>query len=154
MGRNVIETVLGGVVLLVAGIFLFFAYGTAQVGGSATGYDVTASFYKIGGLTPGSDVRINGIKIGTVKERHLDPETFDAIVTLSIDPEIKLPADTEASIASEGILGGQYVRLTPGPSEERIAEGGRIAKTKDYRSLEDQVGEIIFLASGGGSGTP
>ncbi len=153
MGRNVIETVMGGVVLLVAGMFVFFAYGTAQVGTTA-GYDITASFYKIGGISPGSDVRINGIKIGTVKDRRLDRETFDAIVVMSIDPDVTLPTDTEATIASEGILGGLYVRLLPGQAKERIAEGGAIAKTRDYRSLEDQVGEIIFLASGGGSGTP
>ncbi|MEQ8664329.1 MAG: MlaD family protein [Rhodospirillales bacterium] len=150
MGRNAIETVLGGMVLLVAGVFVFFAYSTAQVS-TGGGYDVTASFYKIGGLAPGSDVRVNGIKVGTVKARKLDTETFDAIVTLTISPEIRLPADTEATIGSEGILGGLYVRLIPGTAEEVIATGGTIKKTRDYRSLEDQVGEIIFLASGGGS---
>lgn len=151
MGRNVIETVLGGMVLLVAGVFVFFAYSTAQVSTGKNGYDVTASFYKIGGLAPGSDVRVNGIKVGTVKSRTLDTETFDAIVTMSLSQEVALPADTEATIASEGILGGLYVRLIPGTAKESIAAGGKIARTRDYRSLEDQVGEIIFLASGGGS---
>ena len=151
MGRNVIETVLGAMVLLVAGVFVFFAYSTAQVSTNSGGYDVTASFYKIGGLSPGSDVRVNGIKVGTVKARKLDTETFDAIVTMTISPEIKLPADTEATIGSEGILGGLYVRLIPGTADATIAAGGEIEKTRDYRSLEDQVGEIIFLASGGGS---
>lgn len=150
MGRNAIETILGGMVLLVAGVFVFFAYSTAQVSTDNNGYDLTASFYKIGGLVPGSDVRVNGIKVGTVRSRELDVETFDAIVTISIDPSIKLPVDTEASIASEGILGGLYVRLIPGQAAERIEPGGKIAKTIDYRSLEDQVGDIIFLASGGG----
>lgn len=149
MGRNAIETVLGGMVLLVAGVFVFFAYSTAQVSSNAAGYDITASFYKVGGLAPGSDVRVNGIKVGTVKDRTLDVETFDAVVTLSMDPAIKLPTDTEATIASEGILGGLYVRLIPGSASERIAAGGEIKKTSDYKSLEDQVGEIIFLASGG-----
>jgi len=149
MGRNVIETVLGGMVLLVAGVFVFFAYSTAQVSTSSRGYDVSASFYKIGGLAPGSDVRVNGIKVGTVKDRHLDLDTFDAVVTLTMDPSVKLPSDTEATIASEGILGGLYVRLIPGQEAERIPPGGKITKTSDYRSLEDQVGEIIFLASGG-----
>lgn len=149
MGRNVIETVLGGMVLLVAGVFVFFAYSTAQVSTGGSGYDVTASFYKIGGLAPGSDVRVNGIKVGTVKSRDLDLDTFDAVVTLSMDPTIKLPTDTVATVASEGILGGLYVRLIPGQDSARIEPGGEITKTSDYRSLEDQVGEIIFLASGG-----
>ncbi len=148
MGRNAIETVLGAVVLLVAGMFVFFAYNTAQVK-AVSGYEVSASFYKIGGLTVGSDVRINGIKVGTVTSRHLDPDTYDAIVTMSVATDIKLPADTVAGIGSEGILGGHYVRLQPGQDPDFLSPGDAIRKTQDFRSLEDQVGEIIFLATGG-----
>lgn len=148
MGRNAIETVMGAVVLLVAGMFVFFAYNTAQVR-AVNGYAVNASFYKVGGLSTGSDVRINGIKVGTVTARRLDPETYDAVVEMSITSDVKLPSDTVAAIGSEGILGGMYVRLQPGQDETFIEAGGSIAKTKDFRSLEDQVGEIIFLATGG-----
>ncbi len=148
MGRNAVETVLGAVVLGVAGMFLFFAYSTAQVKG-VTGYEVRASFFKIGGLTAGSDVRINGIKVGTIKSTALDPDTFDAVVTMSIRPDVKLPVDTAASIGSEGIVGGKYVRIEPGNIKKFIADGGAITETRDFRSLEDQVGEIIFLATGG-----
>lgn len=148
MGRNVVETVLGAVVLVVAGLFVFFAYSTAQVQ-VVEGYRVSASFYKVGGLNEGSDVRISGIRVGTVVDLRLDPETFDAVAVLSIRSEVKLPADTVASIASEGILGGKYVRLEPGKETAAIAPDGTIARTKDFRSLEDQVGEIIFLATGG-----
>ncbi len=148
MGRNAVETVLGAVVLGVAGMFLYFAYSTAQIK-TVDGYDVRAIFFKIGGLTAGSDVRISGIKVGTVKSSTLDPETFDAVVTLTIRPDVKLPADTVASIGSEGIVGGKYVRVEPGTSTDIIAAGGVLSETRDYRSLEDQVGEIIFLASGG-----
>ena len=148
MGRNAIETVLGGVVLAVAAAFLFFAAKVAQVK-AVTGYDLQAHFQSIGGLSAGSDVRINGIKVGTVKERRLDPKTFDAIVVMSILPNVKLPADTVATIGSEGLLGGKYVRLKPGHEKQDIAAGGTIAKTEDYQSLEDQVSKIIFLASGG-----
>jgi phospholipid/cholesterol/gamma-HCH transport system substrate-binding protein len=148
MGRNAIETVLGAVVLVVAGMFVFFAYNTAQVK-AVTGYEINASFYKIGGLTVGSDVRINGIKVGTVTSRYLDMDTYDAIVTMSVSPEVKLPVDTVAGIGSEGILGGHYVRLQPGNETAYLASGEAIAKTQDFRSLEDQVGEIIFLATDG-----
>lgn len=151
MGRNAIETVLGAVVLLVAGMFVFFAYNTAQVK-AVRGYDVTASFFKVGGLSTGSDVRINGIKVGTVVDRRLDPETYDAVVRMSIESDVKIPSDTVAAIGSEGILGGLYVRLIPGTEKEYVAAGGTIAKTRDFRSLEDQVGEIIFLATGGDDG--
>ncbi len=148
MGRHAIETVMGAVVLLVAGVFVFFAYSTAEVK-MVSGYDVKAAFYKIGGLKSGSDVRISGIKVGTVLEQGLDPETYDAVILMSIAPDLKLPVDTVASIASEGMLGGKYVRLEPGTSKTYVKPGGTISKTKDFRSLEDQVGEIIFLATGG-----
>lgn len=148
MGRNAIETVLGGVVLIVAGVFLFFAFNVAQVK-AVSGYEVKAHFLKIGGLAKGSDVRINGIKVGTVLDRRLDPTTFEAVVVMSIQPDVHLPQDTVATIGSEGILGGKYVRLKPGQAKETLAPGGKIAKTEDFKSLEDQVGEVIFLATGG-----
>ena len=148
MRRNAIETVMGAVVLLVAGVFVFFAYDMAQVK-AVEGYEVTALFYKIGGLNEGSDVRISGIKVGTVIDHNLDSESYDARVRMTITREVKLPVDTVASIASEGLLGGKYVRLEPGTDKSYIKDGGTITKTKDFRSLEDQVGEIIFLATGG-----
>ena len=148
MRRNAVETVLGAVVLLVAGMFVYFAYNTAQVK-AIDGYNIKASFFKIGGLTTGSDVRINGIKVGTVTNARLDPGTFDAVIEMSIKPDIKLPTDTIAAIGSEGIVGGKYVRITPGSAKETISDNGSISETKDFRSLEDQVGEIIFLATGG-----
>ena len=148
MRRNAVETVLGAVVLLVAGMFVYFAYNTAQVK-AIDGYNIKASFFKIGGLTTGSDVRINGIKVGTVTNARLDLETFDAVIEMSIKSDIKLPTDTIAAIGSEGIVGGKYVRITPGSAKETISDNGSISETKDFRSLEDQVGEIIFLATGG-----
>lgn len=148
MGRNAVETILGAVVLLVAGMFVFFAYGSAQVKG-VSGYELRANFLKVGGLTAGSDVRINGIKVGTVTSSELNPKTFEAVVVMSIAPEVKLPDDSSAGIGSEGIVGGKYVRLEPGASKTVLSPGGVIKKAKDYRSLEDQVGEIIFLATGG-----
>lgn len=151
MGRNAIETVMGAAVLLVAGLFVYFAYNTAQIK-AVTGYEVTARFFKIGGLSKGSDVRISGIKVGTVVDSRLDPVTYDAVLTLSISPEVKLPADTQATIASSGMLGDKYVMLLPGKDTAMLEANSTIANTKDFRSLEDQVGEIIFLATGGENG--
>jgi phospholipid/cholesterol/gamma-HCH transport system substrate-binding protein len=137
---------MGAVVLVVAAVFVYFAYATARIA-IAPGYPVTAQFFKIGGLSAGSDVRISGIKVGTVSETRLDPETYDAVVTMNINEDVKLPDDTVASIDSQGILGGMYLRLEPGQATTYIEPGGRIAETRAYRSLEDQVGEIIFLAT-------
>lgn len=150
MTRNPVETVLGAVVLAVAGMFLVLAYSSARVA-TTQGYEVEATFLKVGGLQVGSDVRISGINVGTVAEQTLDQETFEARVTLMIDPEIELPEDTVAAIVGDGLLGGKYVDLQPGQAQEKIKDGGVITKSQDFRSLEDLVGEIIFLATNGDS---
>lgn len=146
MRRNAIETIIGAVVLVIATLFLWVAYDVTQVQ-IAPGYSVSASFSQLGGLQTGSDVQIGGVKVGTVAERQLDPKTFAADVVLTIDNQIRLPEDTVAAIGSEGVLGSKYVRLIPGKADRTIPPGGHIAETRPYRSLEDQVGEIIFLAT-------
>lgn len=146
MRRNVLETVMGVVVVCVALMFLYLAYTTSQIR-SVPGYEVSAAFSKLGGLPVGSDVRISGIKVGTVARRRLDPVTYNAVITMTIANQIKLPADTVAVIESEGPIGGRYVRIEPGNAKDVLAPGATIAQTRSYRSLEDQVGEIIFLAT-------
>jgi phospholipid/cholesterol/gamma-HCH transport system substrate-binding protein len=146
MRRNLIETVMGAVVLLVAGLFVYFAYTTAQFR-AVKGYPVMASFAKLGGLPVGSDVRISGIKVGVVTARSLDPVSFNATIKMTIAETIKLPEDTVALISSEGLVGEKYVRLEPGRSTTLIPPNGMIRETRNFRSLEDQVGEIIFLAT-------
>ncbi|MDH5188634.1 MAG: outer membrane lipid asymmetry maintenance protein MlaD, partial [Rhodospirillaceae bacterium] len=148
MGRNAVETIMGAAVLVVAGVFVYFAYNTAEIK-AVTGYEISANFYKIGGLSKGSDVRISGIKVGTVLDTSLDATTFEAVVTMSISPEIKLPADTQAAIASSGLMGDKYISLKAGNAMNLLDPGAKVISTKDFRSLEDQVGEIIFLATGG-----
>jgi phospholipid/cholesterol/gamma-HCH transport system substrate-binding protein len=149
MGRTFVETLMGAVVLAVAGIFLAFALSQSDLG-VVKGYSLHAAFASIGGLTNGSDVRINGIKVGTVLDQKIAPDSYEAVLTLSIRPDIHLPDDTVASISSEGLLGEKFLKLDPGHSKTMIAEGGAIANTKNSQSLEDQVGRIIFLATEGG----
>ncbi|MFA7431845.1 MAG: outer membrane lipid asymmetry maintenance protein MlaD [Rhodospirillaceae bacterium] len=146
MGRNPIETVMGAVVLVVAGLFLAFAYKTADIK-SVSGYSVSATFSKVGGLDNGADVRISGIKVGTVAGQSLDPQTYQAVVLMTILPSVQLPQDTVASVASDGLLGGKYIKLEPGRAEQTIAAGGSLTRTRNYQSVEDLVGEIIFLAT-------
>lgn len=146
MKRNPIETVLGAVVLLVAAMFILFAYSTADLK-VVSGYKINADFLKVGGLVRGSDVRISGINVGTVIGETLNHENFQARVTMSIGPDVSLPVDTEASIVGDGLLGSKYVNLVPGQSQEILKAGETLRKTRDYQSLEDLVGEIIFLAT-------
>lgn len=147
MGSKVIESIMGAVVLLVAAFFLVFALRQARPD-VPTGYAIAANFNSVGGLEVGSDVRINGIKVGTVTAERLDPSTFQAVVEMIIDPKIRLPSDTIAAIASDGLLGGKHVRLEPGRAKIAVPSGGALGNTRDYRSLEELVGEIIFLATG------
>ncbi len=146
MGQKLIETIMGAVVLLVAGFFLVFAYSHADLR-EVKGYAVTAQFSNVAGLDRGADVRINGIKVGTIATMGLDTQTFASIVTLSIRQDIHLPDDTVGSIASDGLLGSKYIRLEPGKSKTTIATGGALARTKDYKSIEEMVGDLIFLAT-------
>jgi phospholipid/cholesterol/gamma-HCH transport system substrate-binding protein len=150
MGRTFVETIMGAVVLAVAGIFLVFALNQSDLG-VVKGYTLSASFASVGGLSTGSDVRINGIKVGTVTSQTIDQNTYNAVVKLSVNPSIHLPKDTVASIDSDGLLGSKFLKLAPGHAEERIAEGGTIENTKNFESLEDTVGKVIFYATDSGA---
>jgi phospholipid/cholesterol/gamma-HCH transport system substrate-binding protein len=143
MKHNVIETVLGAVVLVVALLFLMFSYSTADVG-DFDGYPVTADFTGTGGLAIGDDVQISGVKIGKVARIELKPEDYMARVTMEIDDSINLPHDTSALISSEGLLGGKYMELQPGGSEEYLGKGGHIEYTQAPQNLEQLLGKFIF----------
>ncbi len=151
MTKNLIETVMGAVVLLVAAIFLIFAYSHADLD-EVKGYSLSAKFTRVGGLHSGSDVRINGIRVGTVTAQNLDPQTYMADVYMNIQDTIHLPEDSQVSIVSDGLLGGNYIRIQPGRSTTTIPAGGVIAQTKDYRALEELVGDVIFSVTNQGEG--
>ena len=148
MSRNLIETVLGAVVLVVAALFLFFAYTTSQVRAVA-GYQVTAEFDRIDGIRDGSDVRIAGVKVGSVIGAKLDPKTFLATLRISIAHKYKLPDDTVAEIVSSSLLGDKYMALVPGGSDKIIPPGGRIKYTQSPASLENLIGQMIYSPPGG-----
>ncbi|MGH7126611.1 MAG: MlaD family protein [Stellaceae bacterium] len=153
MSRNAVETVMGAVVLVVAAVFLFFAYTTTKVT-AGTGNTYTAQFSRVDGIRDGSDVRINGIKVGQVVSQTLDPKTFDAILRVSIDSGIKLSKDTVMSIRMSGLLGDKYVDIEPGNEDDTIPPGGRIEHTQAPFDLENAVGQLIFgqTKKDGGSG--
>jgi phospholipid/cholesterol/gamma-HCH transport system substrate-binding protein len=145
MRGNFIETVMGAVVILVAALFLAFAYKTSQLR-AVPGYQVSADFSRVDGIREGSDVRIAGIKIGSVVGEELDPKTFLATVRMSIDPLYKLPNDTVAEIISSGLLGDKYMSLVPGGADKVIPPGGKITYTQSSVSLENLIGQMMFSA--------
>ena len=147
MTRNLLETLLGAVVLIVAVGFLAFAYTTSQVQQDG-GYELIARFDKVDGLERGSDVRISGIKVGTVLDQILDPETYRAEVRFSLREDIQLPADTSAAVVSNGLLGGKYLALVPGGDIEMLQPGGEVTLTQSAVNLEDLIGHMIFSQGG------
>ena len=143
MRKNLIETVMGAVVLLVAALFILFAYNKAEVG-KVQGYEITASFDRIDGILSGSDVRMSGIKIGTVTASFLDPKTYFAKVSMNISSDIKIPEDTSISVSSDGLLGDKFLALSPGGSDEMLQAGEEITTTQGSIDLMGLVGQMIF----------
>ena len=129
MRNNVVETMMGAVVLLITGGFLYFAFSNAGVG-AVDGTSYLASFDKIDGLAVGGEVKISGIKVGTITRHYLDEDTFEAMVEMNVSSSIELPEDTFAKITSEGLLGGNYLVLDPGGSDVLLEEGDVITETQ------------------------
>jgi phospholipid/cholesterol/gamma-HCH transport system substrate-binding protein len=145
MNRNIIETIMGGVVLIIAVVFLVFAYSSSN-SGAVSGYVVTAKFGRVDGLRPGAEVRLSGIKVGSVLDTELDPATYTANVRFSVSDSVKLPTDTSARIASDGLLGSNYLDLQPGAEEKLIGPGGEIplGLTQNPVNIVDLVSRFVF----------
>jgi phospholipid/cholesterol/gamma-HCH transport system substrate-binding protein len=149
MTRKFPEILTGLAVLVIAAIFLVYALGRADTMASG-GYPLRAQFSSIGGLAVGSDVKIGGVTVGHVASEHLDPVTYAAVVQLQIDTNIKIPDDTSASVSSDGLLGGNYISLSPGGSDKMLAPGQSFAVTQSAINIEDLLGKFIFSMGGGG----
>ena len=146
MTSKAVETLIGAIVVAVAVGFLYFGY-TSTSQGSLTGYDVSATFARVDGLAIGTDVRMSGIKIGTVSALSLDPKTYLAVAHLTINKSVELPDDSSVKITSSGILGNAYLSITPGGSDKMIPPGGRIMNTQGSVDLMGLIGRMI--TSGG-----
>lgn len=157
MGHNVFETILGAVVLGLAVLFLTFAYSSADLH-KVKGYTLTANFPRVDGLKDGIDVKINGVKVGSVSGLNLitDPGASQYLVSvkMSVDPSVQLPTDTMAMISTESLLGGKYMSLEPGVEESMVKTDGtgRITRTQAPMRLDDLIGQIIYSNKRGDSG--
>ncbi len=145
---NIVEALIGALVLLVAVWFVTFAYARTERGGVSGGYTITARFPNSSGVSVGTDVRVSGLKVGTVSEETLDTQTYQAVLKLTIDPTVKLPLDTSAAITSEGILGGNYISLAPGGDPEMLAAGDEITETQGAIDMMSLIGSVINRTGG------
>jgi phospholipid/cholesterol/gamma-HCH transport system substrate-binding protein len=144
------ETLLGAAVVVVA--VGFFAFAAAQGGQSDTGagYELNARFQRVNGIARGSDVRVSGVKVGVVRSVALDPDTYEAVLVMSVNNGVMVPEDSTASISSDGLLGGAYVNIEPAGFEV-IAAGGTIPNT---RGSIDLLTLFASFAQGGGNEEP
>ena len=152
MQSNFVETLIGSIVVIIAGVFLFYGYTTSGMRSEA-GYKVTAEFNRVDGLATGSDVRLSGIKVGTVISQSIDPKNYKAVVTMNLASDVKIPDDSSAKITSEGLLGSNYVALTPGGSEDYLKDGSEIDFTQGSVDLMGLIGQAVFSATGDKSGS-
>ncbi|MBL6951773.1 MAG: outer membrane lipid asymmetry maintenance protein MlaD [Alphaproteobacteria bacterium] len=149
MSGNLVETLIGAVVLAVAGFFLYFSYDKADIG-VVQGYTLTAKFDKVDGVKVGSDIMLAGIKVGTVMAQTLDAKEYLAVLQLSLSSDVKLPDDSAIKIASDGLLGGKYLSIDPGGSEDYLQAGEEILYTQGSVDLTELIGKAIYSSGGAG----
>jgi phospholipid/cholesterol/gamma-HCH transport system substrate-binding protein len=147
VGRNIVETIVGALVLLVAGVFVFYAFAKSDRAGPG-GYEVLARFDRIDGLKRGADVTVSGVKVGSVTGFDLDRKTYQAVVRMMVSSSVELPLDTNAKIVSESLLGGMVVVLEPGGDKKMIPAGGEIDKTQGAVPLSELIAKFMFGSTG------
>ncbi len=144
------EIAAGAAVLAVAAAFaVYAAKGAGLTAGRGDSYPLTASFRAVDGISPGSDVRLAGLKVGTISALKLNPETFMADAVIDIRSDIRLPTDSAILISSEGLLGGNFVEIIPGGALENLEPGEEIEDTQGSVSLVSLL--MKFVGSGGKS---
>lgn len=141
--ENIGEAIVGLLVVLLAIWFVLFAWQRTGGGERPGSIHVTALFPNASGVSVGTDVRIAGLKIGSVSRQQLDPQTYQVAVTMALDPSVKIPADSSASITSEGLLGNTFIALTPGGSTTLLKTGDTITDTQGSMDLMALIGQFI-----------
>ena len=140
-----LETIVGFIVIAIAFSFFVFAYNVSNLSkGKSGGYVLTADFQDIDGITEGSDVKLAGIKIGQIEKIALNDDLYYASVKLLIDQTIHIPVDSRATVSTNGLLGGKYIRIIPGGSNDNFANGDKIKLTQSAINIEDLIGKVVY----------
>lgn len=147
MQGNPIEVLLGAVVVTVAVVFAAFVFTISDTG-AIRGYELTARFDSVEGLGVGADVRVGGIKVGSVLSQELDLVSYLAVVRMAISPDVEIPADSIIQVVTEGLLGGRSLSIVPGADEAMLGPGEEIRYTQSAVNIEQLIGRF----AGGGSG--
>ncbi len=147
MSENITEVLTGGAVLVVAAGFLAYAGQVGGVGVGNSGFDsYSASFRSAEGIGIGTDVRLAGVKVGSVTDMTLDPATFRAETSFTLQDDVALPDDSAVVVSSEGLLGGSFLEILPGGSPFNLEPGDEIADTQSSVSI---IQLLLKFVSGG-----
>ena len=146
------ETALGAAVLIAAFGFLGYALANADGMGGGGGYLLKARFGEAGSLAPGALVTVAGVKVGSVSAVTLDPKTFLADVSLSVDPKVKLPSDSSIKITQDSLLGGQHLSVEPGGASDDLKPGASFQNTQGSVDLFGLIGSVLRPQGGAASG--
>ncbi len=149
---NWLEALVGLLVVGVAVWFVAYAYARTSGNVGAASYELSARFPGATGVSEGTDVRVSGLKVGTVTGLKLDPKTYQAIARFSVDSAIRLPTDSTAAITSQGILGGTFVSLVPGGDTTMLKPGAEITDTQGSTDLMGLLGSYVNRS--GSTATP
>jgi phospholipid/cholesterol/gamma-HCH transport system substrate-binding protein len=147
MANNVLETVIGAMVLAIAVIFVVFAYRTADVAPSS-GYVLTAKFDKVDGLNVGADVRMSGITIGSVLSAELEQPSLLAVVRVTVREGVGIPDDSAIRILTDGLLGDTYLSIEPGGGLDNLQDGDQFQFAQGSVNIMDLVGQAIYSSGG------
>lgn len=147
---NIIEALVGLIVVLVAVFFVNFAWERTQAGRGDSGYILTAKFPSVAGIAPGADVKLAGIKVGQVVAQRLDTQSYQAVLEIALQPGLELPIDTSAAITSEGLLGGNFISLSPGAEDVMLKSGEEIIETSGAADLMALIGSVVNRSGGDG----
>lgn len=143
MQNSFVETLIGAAVLAVAGVFFFFAWNRTDAG-TVQGYELVARFDRVDGISAGTDVRLAGVKIGTVTHQELDQKTYRALLRMNIRSDVNVPEDSSIKVASEGLLGGAYLAVSPGGSDTMMKTGSEFETTQGSIDFVGLLGQAIF----------
>ena len=141
--NNYFDFIIGTFVILCAGFFFLSSFNSTKINNSG-GYFLLAKFDNVNGIAGGSDVKISGVKIGTVIEQFIDEKTFRATIKFTINDKIKLPSDSSAKIVSDGLLGSKFLEINPGSQDDLLNEGDELVFTQSSVNFEDLLARFMF----------
>ena len=139
-----IEFVLGLIILILSIISIFYYSSKINLLNKNETFKINSSYFDVGNMTIGNDVKINGVKVGEVLNIKLDQASYMAIITSSIDKSINIPNDSVFKISNNGFIGSSYIEIQLGNSEEILKNNDFSVNNVDAVSLEEIINNFIF----------